>query len=121
MWGESCPGAKHCSFAAPEKSSSQNGNFHVMTYYKLPVKLHLLLLYHFFSFRFYVHIYNANFNELMVIKSYLQHAKSIEWSKFLQAKASALPISTLQWSLENPVSIIACFTIFSIAFPFQTL
>ena len=45
----------------------------------------------FFNFRFYVHIYDANFDYLMVIESYLQHDKSTEWSKFLQAK---FPISS---------------------------
>ena len=56
----------------------------------------------------------------MVIESYLQYDKSIEWSKFFQAKFPTL-FSTFQCSLENPALSIACFPFYSFPFSFETL
>ena len=56
----------------------------------------------------------------MLTESYLQHDKSIEWSKFLQAKFPT-PFSTFQCSLKNPATNIACFPFYSLPFSFQTL
>ena len=78
-----------------------------------------LLLYHFFNFRLYVKIYHATFDYSMVTKSYLQHDKRTEWSKFLQAKLPT-PFCTFQCYLENQAPIIACCPFYSFHFSFQT-
>ena len=54
----------------------------------------------------------------MVTESYLQHGKSIEWSKFLQARFPT-PLCTFQWYFKNPVSIIPCFLLYSFPFHFK--
>ena len=71
------------SIPTPEKSPSPNTNFHVIQASFIATSL---LLYHFFNFRLYVHIYHANFDSLMVTESYLQNDKTTEWPKFLQVK-----------------------------------
>ena len=86
--GEKIPLSRRKNACLPhqKKSFSPNSNFHVITQYKVHLQLQSLLLYHFFNFRFYVQIYQANFDYSMVTESYLQHDKSIGWSKFLQTK-----------------------------------
>ena len=85
-WGENPSRRKNACLPHQKKFSSPNSNFHVITQYKVHLQLQSLLLYHFFNFRFYVQIYQANSDYSMVTESYLQHDKSIGWSKFLQTK-----------------------------------
>ena len=104
------------SIPTPEKSPSPNTNFHVIQASFIATSL---LLYHFFNFRLYVHIYHANFDSLMVTESYLQNDKTTEWPKFLQVKFPT-PLCTFQCHLENPASKIPCFPFYSFPFSFQT-
>ena len=44
---------------------------------------------------FHRHIYHANFDQLMVTESYLQHDTSILWSKLLQEKFPPTPLASI--------------------------
>ena len=111
-WARPTARRKKRSFSTPEKVSCDH-----------PIQASFiaasLLLYHFFNFRLYVKIYHATFDYSMVTKSYLQHDKGTEWSKFLQAKLPT-PFCTFQCYLENQAPIIACCPFYSFHFSFQT-